>query len=293
MIWFALAAGVALSSSVVHCALGIRRPRSGKHLIFAALMLFIVPFQLVSSGLYSTRSAAEAVVLARVGVTLAIAIIFLYACFVKEYARSRIPRWVAWTYVAVYAAWLVYDLLAPWGILFMTPPVPVSVPRGGPTFLFGRTPLVGLLWQACNALTVAWGILEGWRMTRAGRRRAGVALVFGSSCVLFTVFIDIAKAVFAEHWPYVGGFGLVVLALVLSAQLAADFRASERRLAEMVAAALALSDRLNTPLQTLEFGLEILGTQSGDEAVRVMRLKRAVEKLAQVGRHLQARSPFS
>jgi hypothetical protein len=292
MIWFTVAAGVALSSSVAHGALGIRRPRSAKHLTFAVLMLFIVPFQFVSAGFYATRSAVEAVVLARAGVALAIAILLLYARFVREYAQWKIPRWVAWTYVAASAGWLLYDLLSPSGLLFAAQPVTVIAPRGEPTVLFVRTAAPGLTWQTFNALTVVWGILSGLRMARAGRRRAGVALVFGSACVLITVCLDIVKGIFAEGWPYLGGFGLVVLALVLSAQLAAEFRDSEQRLADMVAAALVLSDRLNTPLQTLELGLEALSTQSVDERLRVLRLKRAVAKLAEVGRHLQARAPF-
>jgi hypothetical protein len=204
----------------------------------------------------------------------------------------KLPRWLAWTYVAASAGWLVYDLLSPWGLLFAAQPVKVLIPRGEPDVLFVRTPAIGLLWQGFNALTVVWGIVTGWRLARRGRRRAGAALVFGSVCVLTTVCFDILKGLLGEDWPYVGGFGLVVLALVLSAQLAADFRANERRLANMIAAALVLSDRLNTPLQTLEFGLETLSPQSVDERVRVLRLKRAVAKLADVGRHLQVRSPF-
>jgi hypothetical protein len=289
---FALAAGVALSSSVAHCALGIQRPRSATHLTFAALMLFIFPFQLVSARLYTTRSPAEAVAMARLGVVLAIAIVVLFALFVKKYTHAKIPPWIAGAYVAANVAWLLYDLLSPWGLLFATQPVTVIVPRGEPAVVFVRTPGIGLVWQGFNAVTIVWGILAGLRVARAGRRRAGIALVIGSSCVLITVFFDIIKGVFAKDWPYVAGFGVAVLALVLSAQLAANFRANEKRLADMVAAALVLSDLLNTPLQTLEFGLETLRAESMDERARVLRLKRAVAKLADVGRHLQARSPL-
>jgi hypothetical protein len=292
MIWFAVAAGVALSSFVAHGALGIRRPRSAVHLTFAALMLFIVPFQIVSARFYTTRSPIEAVATGRAGVALAIAIVVLYARFVQKYTESKLPPWVASAYLAAAAAWLLYDLLSPWGLLFAAQPVEVVVPRGAPVVLFVRTPVIGLAWQSFNALTIVWGVLEGLRIARAGRRRAGMALVVGSACVLITVFLDIVKGIFAEDWPYLGGFGLVVLALVLSAQLASDFRASERRLADLVTAALVLSDLLNTPLQTLELGLETLTAQSAFERARVLRLKRAVARLAAVGRNLQARSPL-
>jgi hypothetical protein len=292
MIWFVLAAGVALSSSVTHCALGIRRPRSVKHLSFAALMLVTFPFQLVSARFYTTRSPVEAMATARAGVALAIAIVFLYALFVKKYAHAKIPGWLEGAYVAACAAWLLYDLLSPWGLLFATKPAAVIVPRDGATVLFTRTPPIGLAWQAFNALTIVWGIREGVRMARARQRRAGMALVVGSCFVLVTIALDIAKGLFAEDWPYLGGFGIVVLAVVLSAQLAADFRATEQRLADMVAATLVLSDLLNTPLQTLEFGLETLRSGNADERARVQRLRRAVAKLADVGRHLQARSPL-
>jgi hypothetical protein len=292
MIWFVLAAGVALSSSVTHCALGIQRPRSSRHLTFAALMLIAFPFQLVSARLYTTRSPGEAVTMARVGVALAIVLIVLYARFVQKYTEAKIPPWVAAVYVAASVAWLLYDLLSPSGLLLAAQPVAVVVPRGAPVMLFLRTPALGLSWQLFNALTVLWGILAGLRLARTGRRRSGLALAVGSACLLITIMLDIAKDLFAEPWPYVGGFGLVILALALSAQLAADFRASEQRLADMVAAALVLSDQLNTPLQTLELGLETLTPESVDERVRVMRLKRAVAKLANLGRCLQARSPL-
>jgi hypothetical protein len=289
---FAIAAGAALSNSVVHCALGIQRPRSIKHLTFAALMLFIFPFQIASAGLYTSESPIEAVAMARAGVALAVVIILLYARFVEMYAEVTVPRWLAQAHIAVSVGWLLYDLLSPWGLLFAALPVTVIAPRGGPDVLFVRTPAIGLLWQSFNALTIVWGIAAGVRMARTGRRRAGIALVVGSMCVLGTIFFDIIKGVLGATWPYLGGFGIVVLALVLSAQLAADFRASEKRLSDMVAAALVLSDLLNTPLQTLEVGLETLNVESDDERARVLRLKRAVARLADVGRQLQTRSPL-
>jgi hypothetical protein len=125
---------------------------------------------------------------------------------------------------------------------------------------------------------------------RRGRRRKGAILALGGSLVLTTVATDLLRNVFAWSWPYVGGFGVIGFSLLLSMELAIDFRDYERRLTEWVAAATILRDQLNTPLQTLRFGLETLPTSSATERARIDRLQRAVTRLSNLGLNPRMRS---
>src|SRR5215510_12243728 len=113
-----LAAGVGLSSAVIHFALGFRRPGSTHHLTFALLMLVTCPFQLMVARLAVASSWPEVVAQARVAAALAIVLIALFVVFVRQYSGSRIGSPFVWAHVTVSAAWLVYDLAAPFGLLY-------------------------------------------------------------------------------------------------------------------------------------------------------------------------------
>lgn len=271
---FIVAAGLGLSSAVTHFVLGLRRPRSGEHILFALMMLVLLPFQLVVARLHAAVSAHSIVELQRVGVVLAVALTTLFAAFVVQYTRTVVPPAIKWAYLVISAAWVGYDLISPFGLLASSPAV------------------LGLMWQAFNALTVAWGTFLGWSLMRRGQRRRGLALVVGASLVLVSVVFDFVRDLLAKTtWPYLGGFGVVGLALVLTGQLAAEYRDNEQRLAQMLAAAIHLRDLLNTPLQTLRFGLEMMPEQTDAERARVNRLRRAVTTLTELGRDLQRERP--
>jgi hypothetical protein len=288
MTLFIVAAGVGLSSGVTHFGLGVRRPRSVERLLFALMMLVLCPFQLIVARFHVATSASEIVMLGRRGVVAAIILITLWAAFIRRYTGTRIHPAISWGYLAVSAGWLVLDLIAPWGLLFASSPgFTPARPGELPTILPVSTNPIGLAWQAFNLLTVAWTVIAGIQLLRRGRRRRGLVLVLGGSLVLATVGIDFARDALAETWPYLGGLGFVGLSLLLSAELASEYRENEQRLAQMVGAAIRLRDQLNTPLQTLRFGLETTPVLTTDDRGRITRLQRTVTKLIELGRDLQ------
>jgi hypothetical protein len=278
-----LAAGVGLSSAVIHFALGFRRPRSSHHLTFALLMLVTCPFQLTVARLAAAPPWPEAVAQARVGVALAIVLIVLFVVFVRQYSGSGIRSPYLWAHVGVSAAWLVYDLAAPSGLLY-TSTGTAQEPAVAP---------IGIAWQVFNALSVLWGVALGRQVFGRGERRRGGILILGGSLLLLTVLLDILRNHFGWGLPYLGGFGLVGFSLLLSVELVIDFRESERRLTEWIAATVVLRDQLNTPLQTLQFGLESFPAPAPEDHHRLDRLQRAVTRLSEISRGLQRRTRLS
>jgi hypothetical protein len=287
MIWFAIASGVSLSSAVTHVALGLRRPVQPTHLLFALLMLLISPFQLVLASFHAARSPESVVTLGRYGVVLGILAITVFAVFAREYTQARVPRGVAYAFLAINALWLVYDLIAPRGLLFTSSVVPAST--GTTSGGFTRVPVgpVELLWHAFNTATVLWGVVGGWRMVLSGRRSQGLALALGMTAFLATVLIDAVRDALGRDWVYLGGYGAMVMAVLLSAQLAWDFREGERRLSRLARESMRIRDELNTPLQTLHIGLELAATRGSVEPDRLEILRRALNTLTRLGRNLR------
>jgi hypothetical protein len=289
VIWFALAAGVCLSSAVSHLALGLRRPYDRTHLIFAALMITICPFQLVAGRFYSADSLESAVTFARYGVASAIPSMVLLAVFVRQFTGVTVPRAIAYTFLAINGAWLLYDFVAPRGLLFSSQTNILAIGSQARSQAFSRIALgpVQLSWHLFYWAPVTWGVIAGWRMARRGRP-SGMPLAIGLTAVLITVFVDVMRDAFGRDWPYIGGFGVMVMATLLSAQLARDFRDNERRLARFVRESMSIRDELNTPLQTLQIGLELAAKRGTIDEDENLRLGRAVAKLAQLGQKLRS-----
>jgi hypothetical protein len=273
-----MAAGVSLASAVIHFTLGLRRPGSPQHVTFALLMLVTCPFQLIVARFSVTTSIASTVALSRAGVATAIVMIALFGAFVAQYAGVK-PRPYTFGFLAMSAMWLVYDLAAPRGLLYEPKAASLTISP------------IALSWQAFNALTVFWTTALGGLLVRRGRRHKGVLLLLGGGSILVTIIIDIVRNVLGRSWPYVGGFGLVVFSLLLAVDLAINFRENEQRLTEWVGTAIALRDQLNTPLQTLRFGLATMPAANAAEHARIQRLQRAVTRLRDLGRDLRARGP--
>jgi hypothetical protein len=282
--WFSIAAGVSFSSAVSHLALGLRRPVQATHILFAVLMLVICPFQLLVASFHAARSPGSVVIVARYAVVLALLAIAVCGVFVQRYTRTRVPRAIAYAFLAINAFWLVYDLVTPRGLLFTTSSANLPRPDG-----FTRVPLgpMQLLWHAFNSATVLWGVVGGWRMVLRGHRSRGLALTLGMTAFLGAVVTDAVRDALGRDWVYLGGFGCMVMAILLSAQLSRDFREGERRLARLAQESMLIRDQLNTPLQTLHIGLELAATQRTLEPDRLETLRRAVDTLTRLGRNLR------
>jgi hypothetical protein len=277
VIWYAISAGMCLSFGVCHLALAVKRPIQTSYLAFAIMMGFIAPFQLVLGALNTTTSKGSAIELTRWAVALANGSVVLFAVFVHLYAEKKVPRVIAAAFFAINLGFLAYDLLSPTGLVII------------PGRAFTRASLGALqAWQALNAVTVLWAVGAGWRMARRGRPRQGTTLMFGSLAFLISVLVDLLRNLFGYAWPYVGGFGVMVMTIVLSGRLALDFRNDEMLLARLLKEAMRVRDQLNTPLQTLHLGLEIAVAEGKIDRERLSRLQRAVDRLIELGRRLRA-----
>jgi hypothetical protein len=265
-----------LSSGLSHLALGARRPIRVLHLLFALMMGTVAVFQLCLGGLVTATSADAAITDARYATALAITFMALFAVFVSIYASVKIPRVIAYAFFAASAAFLFYDLASPTGLVPTT-----AGTRAQPRALH-------LAWQVFNVATASWGVVAGWRLAHRGDRRQGMLLAFGSLVFAATVFTDLVRNVLGREWWYLGGFGVLALAVMLSAQLAFDYRRSELRLARLLAETMRLRDQINTPLQTLVFGIEIAEEQGALDHRRVLPLRRAIDRLIDLGNRLRA-----
>jgi hypothetical protein len=198
-----------------------------------------------------------------------------------------VPRVVAYAFLAINGLWLVYDLIAPRGLLFTSSAFPAGsrATSGG----FARVPLgpVQLLWHAFNTATVLWGVVGGWRMVLNGRASRGLALALGMTAFLATVLTDAVRDALGRDWVYLGGFGVMGMAVLLSAQLSWDFREGERRLGRLARESMRIRDELNTPLQTLHIGLELAAAKGTLDPDRLEILRRALDTLTRLGRNLR------
>jgi hypothetical protein len=290
MILAAIATGICLSNGICHLALGIRRPRRATNLLFAASMAVICPFQLIAGAFNSATSLDAAIPLARYGVALAIVFMVVFAAFVRQYARVVVSRAVVYAFLAASAAWLAYDLLAPRGLLFTS-----LVDGRGSGSVFDRVPLgvVELSWHTFNGATALWAAAAGWKMARRGRQRAGAALVLGVTAFLMTVLFDTVRDVLGRTWPYLGGYGAMVMATLLALELSLDFREKELLLAKYRDDTIRIRDQLNTPLQVLRLGLELAAKGGTVPRAHIAPLQRAVEKLSTLGGSLRSAAPHS
>jgi hypothetical protein len=281
MTWYMISAGVCLAYGACHLALGVNRPLQVSHIVFAVLMAIMCAFQIVVGAFRSATTLDSAVMLGRYGVLLAILIITVLGVFVREYAQANVPRVIAYGFLAANAAWLVYDLIARQGLLFTSGPPEF---RGG----LSRVPVgaVELAWHAFNVITMMWAVAVGWRMARRHHARQGIMLAVGTVILAVTVSADTVRDSLGREWPYVGGFGVTALASILSFQLAADFRAQENELTRLLAHAMRIRDRLNTPLQVLQLELELNKQQIGQTVFD--RMGRTLAKLTQLGRMLHS-----
>ncbi len=293
MNWYVITAGICLTHGACHLALGIRRPFQSSHLLFAAMMAIICPFQLAVGAFRSATSIESVIELARYGVLFAILFIAMFGVFVHRYTRATLPRLLAYAFLASNAAWLAYDLLAPRGLLFSAGQPQVEIRSDGTSDGLGRVPTgaVELAWHAFNMLTMLWAMVAGWRFARRHQANGGIMLAIGTSVLLVTVATDALRDVLGRQWPYVGGFGVTVLASILSLQLASDFRAQENQLARMLADAMRVRDRLNTPLQILSVELELNKQQFDQDAFA--RMQRTLDKMTELGRALQTSDQVS
>jgi hypothetical protein len=302
LLWSAL--GLTISAAVLHGAIGIRRPVDRTYLSFACLLAFLAAYLYFEWNIYRASTTEDAIEAARRQLISAHGFIGCILVFVPAYASVKLSRFVSWALWGGLVILFVTNLVAPYGVWFSAPPaLVVSTVWGEPYSTLVAPPMA--LPQYLHALLVLSVFVVTFgcalKMSRHGQRRRGIVLEGALVVVLVHHLVDLFRDAWGGSWPYVGGFGFVTWGLIMSMQLAFDFKNSQLRLgaalyrAEQHAADLTASieatlrvrDKLNTPLQTLELGLATRTASTADDERALANMRRAIVELSELGRAVE------
>jgi hypothetical protein len=203
-------------------------------------------------------------------------------------------------YWSLLAAVFVANWVAPYGIWYSGPPELVGAELLGRPYSSLIAQPLGILQLAHAAFlgsVLALAIWSGSKVVRRGERQRGFALMAGAALLLAFTLVDYVRDSVGGSWPYVSEFGVVSWALVMSIQLAHDFRVNaqalaraiadvemqSQRLTSMLGALHALEENMEAPLQTLETGVAALADGDSHDA-ELQRLQRAVARLREFSR---------
>ncbi|HEX5061525.1 MAG TPA: hypothetical protein VFV99_19290 [Kofleriaceae bacterium] len=298
-----LAFGLSLGAAVLHAALGLTRPVDRTYLSFAFMMALLGPYLYYEWVLYRATTGAEAVVAFRSQITIAHCFFGGLLVFVPAYTKARVPRWQMAALWGGLALLFAINIIAPYGIWFSAEPElerltfrgePYTAVLAPPTVLQGvhTVYVLGLM-----VFTIRCAI----DLIRRGERQRGLVLAIAISVSVAQHLVDVVRDAIGGSWPYFAEFAIVSWGLIMSIQLAIDFRTTRERLqetlseteeraaqlAELVNASLHVRDKLNTPLQTLEIGLAMCKPRNRDDIETLAILRRDVMELATLGRNVE------
>lgn len=305
LLWAAF--GMTIGAAVLHVALGLARPLDRAYLSFAGIMALLAAYIYFEWELYHATTSEQAVESMRREVIAAHGFLAGILVFVPAYTRTQIPRWLMAAYWGGLALLFVANLVAPYGVWFSAEPELVpSTFRGEPYSVVVAPPLTGLQYvhtlyvMSLFVLTFACAV----DVIRRGERQRGATLAVGLVVVVAQHVADVVRDAVAGSWPYLAEFGLVTWGLIMSIQLAIDFRVNQVRLratldrveqhaaelARMVDASLFVRDKLNTPLQTLELGLAMCTASGIEEEETLAQLRHEVMELSKRSRGVELAS---
>jgi hypothetical protein len=293
-----------LGAAVLHGALGFSRPLDRTHLSFAFIMVMISAFVFFECELYRVTTTDVAVEMVRRQVIAAHGVIALVLVFVPAYTHIKIPRWLTIAYVAGLSAVFVTNIVAPYGIWFSAEPHLVAAARGGVPYTIVVAPRPSVLQYIHGSYVLAVFALAftcALQQIRRGERRRGSMLAVALVVVILHHVVDFIHDAVGGAWPYTDEFGLVTWALIMSVELAIDYRCARQRLratltslqqhatelARTAEAALRVRDKLNTPLQTLELSLDMRTPRASEDKKTLGDLRGAVAQISELSRAVE------
>jgi hypothetical protein len=294
LLWTAF--GMAIGAVVLHPALGLRRPIVRTYLSFACVMAAVSVFLYLQWKVYAATSIDAVVDAKQHQVTvLQISLAGMFV-FVPAYTRIRVPRamWVA--YWSILVVLVVANLVAPYGLWFSGPPQLVASTFRGEPYTTVIAPPMGtpqLVFASfvISCVLVALGFAVA--MFQRGDRQRAVTFAIALVVVLLHGITDVIRDNVGGSWPYVAEFGVVTFGLIMSVQLARDFRAQThslgkaiaqvedqaKRFDEMLDALHLLEQNMHVPLYTLETGVVDLARTTTPDDAQLRQLQRAVTRL--------------
>lgn len=281
--------GAFVATGVLHAGLGLRRPLALLHLSFATMMVGFSVFVLRQLQVYRSQSVEHGIELIRDQGDAAILFFFAFAWFVRE-SGWRIRAGWAVAYLSILAAGLAYNEMSPYGIYLADRPALMRTEwLGEEISTFVVVPgYLQLAWFAFELASFGIGAIAGLLLVRRGDKRSGFSLMAGALMLFAGLAMDFIHELVGGTWPFLTEFALVTFSLLMSVELAIGVREQESELTRLATAALVVRDKLNTPLQTLEVGHDLLA-RGASVGTLVPRLQRATAQLAQLGSMLRLR----
>jgi hypothetical protein len=263
------------------------------------MMVLVAVFLCLQWKLYRATTGEEAVDLKRQQVAVLTVFYAFMFVFVPAYTKVRMDRalnvvlWAGLAIVLVANRWL------PYGLWFSAEPTLF------PSTLFGE-PYNIVVTPAMSAPQLAFAFfVTGYmlvalicaaKMYQRGKRQRAVTFAIALTLIVVCAAADIIRDNVGGTWPYMVEYGVVSWALVISVQLARDFRNTRRTLSqaieyvdvqarqliEMLNSLHVLEHNMKIPLETLETG--VLGLRYSTTAVdpQLRRVERATRRLREL-----------
>jgi len=286
-LWFG--SGATAVTSVLYLMLGLRKPARLEHLCFSLLMAVLSAFFLVQIYFYRSTEVAQMIEIVRVQMCMILAFFVLFAVFICLYADWRPPRIWIWVYGAWVAGLLIYNLVSPYSLYYSELPKIIELnPFGIEAIRMLAAPAdPAIFLLLVHNFVVAAGSLIILVRECPGKWFIASGLVVG----ICSMLLDFANDFVQGGWPYTSEFGAAMWGIFVSLELARDVRRQETQLNDAMRSALVVRDQLNTPLQTLTLGLNLVEGNTQEQKETIERLKRAVARLTELGQSLRRKKP--
>jgi hypothetical protein len=295
------AGGVSIVAAVLHAALGLGRPFDRKSLAFAIIMVLLALMLYFQRNYYASTTIDGAVLSSRRQMSVINGFIACTLVFIPAYTRVHFPRVVSAVYWAALVGFFVVNLTSAYSLWFAERPELVrSHFRGEPynTLVGKAMGPVQYAYVMFFSSLLAFGVAAAIKVYRRGERQRGVTLAVALALVLTSTLVDTIRDNVAGSWPYVTEFGLVTWGLIMSVQLAYDYRVQTRalaaaigrvdaqaeRLRRILGALHALEQDMHAPLHTLEHGIAKLAERRSRDGGELTRLQRSVTRLRELSR---------
>ena len=299
ILWSAI--GMAVGAVILHTALGLQRPIDRTYLSFACMMVMVAVFLYLQWQLYRSTSGLVAVHVKQHQVTVVNVFMGFMFVFVRAYSNVKLPRvlnlvlWIGLAIAFVANIWL------PYGLWFSGEPVLIPSTFRGEPYTTVMTPPMGppqlaFAFFVTSYMTVA--LMCAGKMYRSGKRQRAVTFAVALTLVVAYAVVDIVRDNIGGTWPYMVEYGIVSWSLIVSVQLARDFRDTNRTLGKTIkivdTQARQLSSMLNSlhvlehnmkvPLETLENGVVELARATTAIDPQLRRVERAITRLSELAR---------
>ncbi len=276
--------GASFLSGVMYFALGLSRPVEWKHIAFAvSMMILAVYFGLQETFYYSTDLQYK-VEIVRYQIYVIIAFFAAFGPFLALYTHWDPPGWVVKSFGVYLGIAALYNYLSPYTLYFVGPPkIATHQQFGGDSIHLLEAPVNFFV---ISLFTFQLIVVVGGAYLVFTRKREKKLILAALLIGLASLSSDFVHDLVSGTWPYTGEFSAALFAFLMSLELALDFRTKENHLARALDSTIKIRDQLNTPLQTLALGLDLIAVELPEKQSLIERLRNSVTRLEGLGRGL-------